>query len=351
MRRLSAQALSIAAIVLLVLVLVSGLLAGNLAESWLKIAAATSSPTVTGVPSATPTFASTVTPVPTSTRTATSSLTPTLTPTSTPLPTYTPYPTYTPFPTATPVPCNPDRRDPATIRANLANSPDAAQSILQVALRRWTRLETLPRVGTPNLRFYLTFISPQVVEALALDKAVRDELAVEQRPDLLIEYDRRLYARNTFPFILILQGPQDRSVQVKLPPLDQSMMLVNQNKQSIPAFKDYAPVFAAPVNMERGGAAGYVLFPRSAGTGCNPTINLGIDRSFDVRLSGISLSGFLSIPFMQNDQVAWSFDLLPDTSLEQSTRIPLPGQAPEVDTGSMAQILSIARNLLEEVLN
>lgn len=346
MRRPPAQALPIAAIVLLLLVLVFGWLAGNLAESWLKIAAATAIPTVTTVPSATATPPPTLTPTPTSTSTAT----PTLTPTLTPLPTYTPYPTYTPFPTSTPVPCNPSRRDPATIKANLANSPDEARSILESTLRRWTRVDTLPRVGSPGVRFYLTFISPQVIEALVLDKSTRERVPADRRTDLLVEYDRRLYARNVFPFVLTWRGPQDRSLQVSLSPLDRSMTVVNQNRQAIPALSDYAPVFAAPVNMERGGAVGYVLFPRQMGSGCNPTINLAIDRSFDVRLSGISLSGFLSIPFLQNDQVTWSFDLLPDTSLEQALKIPLPRQAPEVEAGTMAEISGFAGNLIDGVL-
>jgi hypothetical protein len=86
------------------------------------------------------------------------------------------------------------------------------------------------------------------------------------------------------------------------------------------------------------------------GSGCNPTINLAIDRSFDARLSGILLSGFLSIPFLQNDQVTWSFELLPDTSLEQTLKIPLPRQAPEVEAGTMAEISGFAGNLLESVL-
>jgi hypothetical protein len=205
-------------------------------------------------------------------------------------------------------------------------------------------------VGSPTIRFYLTFISPQVIEALALDRSLRSGASAEIRPDLLVEYDRRLYARNIFPFILTLRGPQDRSLQVKLPPLDKSMMVINQNRQALPSLNDYAPVLAAPVNFERGGAAGYVLFPRSMGTGCNPTINLAIDRSFDVRLSGITLSGFLSIPFLQNDQATWSYELLPDTSLEQTLRIPLPRQAPEVDAGTMAEIMGMAGNLLEGVL-
>lgn len=346
MRRLPAQALPIAVIILLVVVLAFGWLAGNLADSWIKIASATAIPTLTTVPPETATFTPTLTPTPTSTFTAT----PTLTPTSTPLPTYTPYPTYTPFPTATPVPCNPSRRDPATIKANLANSPDQARNVLETVLRRWTRVDTLPRVGSPTIRFYLTFISPQVIEALALDRSLREGVSADRRPDLLVDYDRRLYTRNAFPFILTLSGPQDRSLQVKLPPLDQSMLVVNQNRQAIPSLNDYAPILAAPVNLERGGTAGYVLFPRSTGTGCNPTINLAIDRSFDVRLSGITLSGFLSIPFIQNDQVTWSLELLPDTSLEQTLRIPMPRQAPEVDASTMAEISGVARNLLEGVL-
>ncbi len=372
--RLATNASLIALVLLAILVLIIGWLASNLAQERLTALLATPTLTITATPSLTPAPTDTPTPSPTetssptATSTATFTLTPTytptptqtatptptptftLTPTFTPLPTYTPYPTFTPFPTSTPVVCNPSRRDPSTIRANLGNTPDGARGILQDALKRWTRVESLPRVGSPTVQFYLTYLGPQVVEALVLDRAVRQGIPSEQRPDLLVAYDRALDAYNVFPFVLTLRGPQDRSKQVVVAPLNQKMVLVNQNHQSIPAESNVSPVFSAPINLERGGAAGYVFFPRTTGTGCNPTINLAIDRSFDVSLSGIGLSGFLSMPFISNDAATWSFDSLPDTSLEQTLRIPMPAAAPNLDANTLSQMLAVTNDLFENVL-
>ena len=350
MRQLGPRAFPIAIVLLIVLVVIIGWLAAGLATDWIKIAAATLTPTVTATPSPTPTFSPTFTPTSTSTLTPIPTLTPTPTSTPTLVPTYTPYPTFTPFPTATPIPCNPARRDPGTIQANLANSPDQARAILDNVLRRWTRVDTLPRVGSPSVQFYLTHLSPQVIEAMALDKSLRQGLPPENRPDLLIEFDRQLYARNVFPFILTVRGPSNRSLLVKFAPLNQSMAIVNQNRQSVPASTEYSPVFATPLDFERGGAIGYVLFPRSIGTGCNPTINLAIDRTFDVRLSSLALYGFVSLPFSSNDQVMWTLDLLPDTSLEQTLKIPPPKQMPELDSNTLANISGLAFNLFDSVL-
>ncbi|MBI4787636.1 MAG: hypothetical protein HY782_11380 [Chloroflexi bacterium] len=350
MTELGPRALPVAILLLIVLVVVFGWLAASVATDWIKIAAATHTPTITITPSPTPTFSPTFTPTLTPTLSPTPTTTPTATSTPTLIPTYTPYPTFTPFPTATPIPCNPARRDPATIRANLADSPDQARGIVENVIRRWTRVETLPRVGSPSVRFYLTYLSPQVIEAIALDRSVRERVPAEKRPELLIEYDRQLYARNAFPFILTLRGPSDRSLLVKFSPLNESMTIVNQNRQAIAATSQYAPLFTTPLDFERGGGVGYVLFPRAIGTGCNPTINLAIDRSFDVRLWGLTLYGFLSLPFTSNDQVTWSFELLPDTSLEQTLKIPPPRQVPEIDSNTLAEISGLAFNLFESVL-
>ncbi len=50
--------------------------------------------------------------------------------------------------------------------------------------------------------------------------------------------------------------------------------MVNQRQEEIPPLVEYTPALVEPVDMARDGVEGYILFPRSLGTSCNPTVNI-----------------------------------------------------------------------------
>jgi hypothetical protein len=273
---------------------------------------------------------------------------------ATPIPTSTPYPTHTPYPTVAPTPtptmCNPSWRNPHNLNLRVASSPGVARTILENELRRWTKVVPWEAgLWYGNVEIYLTYLSPQVIEAIVAEKAVRDGLSSKESQDLLAEFDRRLQIRNAIPFLLTIRGDRDDEVLVTLGPLEQTMVMVSQRRQEFRPLTEYTPALASPINMVNGGLEGYVLFPRSVGSGCNPTINFLDDHSFDVRLSAGSViqPGLLGPFETKHLSSLWPFTLLPEIPLEQAKEIPLPERAADIDTGILLDILGLALNIFQ----
>lgn len=264
----------------------------------------------------------------------------------------------TPLVRPTPTVCNSSWRDPKALHVRVASSPDEARQVLQNELKRWTRVEALPR-DRSAVRLYLTYLSPQVIEAVISEKAAREKLSPEESRELLAEFDRRLQRKNAIPFLLTIRGTKDPGLQIALGQLEKTMVLVNQRQQKIPPVIEYTPALAAPINMANGGIEGYVLFPRSTGAGCHPTVNLTDDHSFDLRLSGVSISGVEPgnwlrgpTPYSYKDlQPLWSYTLLPDIGLEEAMNVPPPQRATEdLDISLLLDIVGLTISIVDMFL-
>lgn len=276
----------------------------------------------------------------------------------TPDPTYTPYPTYTPNPTHTPWPsptpstgvCNPSWRDLGGLDLELTKSPQQARDMLLNELKRNTRVAFLPYPDEDERDFqmYLTYLSPQVVEAMALDKGSREGLGLQDLRQLIAAYDARLQNSNSVPFLVVLRATAPmKGETVSCGELEDTMVMVTENQGSIPP-SEYAPALSLPINMSDAGLEGYILFPRNLGTGCTPSVDLLNDHRLDIHLQGIDVRDCdptLGVPLCRNRKdlsVQWNFTLLPGRSLREVKDIPLPERASVLPPDVVQEILGLA---------
>ncbi len=287
-------------------------------------------PTHTPYPTYTP--AHTATPYPTYTPANTATPYPTYTPayTATPYPTYTPY--LTPTPTPQPIACNPSWRDVRELQIPLGLTQEQVGAVLENEVLRTTRVVYLPSTEQRDVQLYLTYLSPQILEAVVLYTAIRDNLTLDQTHQILEELENRFQADNTIPFLLKVAGKDSRDT-ISLGPLEEHLAIVNQRQEEIPALAAYTPTLADPINMALGGLEGYVLFPRSLGPNCTPTVDILRDHSFAVRLkdlSGILTTGSVQLGDVLGGKVdiegqerSWTYTLIQDMPLLEAMKQPL----------------------------
>lgn len=270
--------------------------------------------------------------------------------TPTPVPpvlTETPIPTSTPVFSGTPAPsfqgttlgptCNPFWDSARAINLNIANSTEQAEEILFTELSRWTRV-----VEADGNTIYLTYISPQVVEAIVVYTAIQQGLSQVEKQELLLDIERRLDLNNTMAFLLLLNYQSGfLHLPYEFEPLEQTLSLVNQRRERFAPYLEYTQVLVEPRSIRGDSVQGYVLFPRSVGEGCHPTINVLDDHSFDVRIEQVIEAAGIAGPFQ------WSYTLLPDIPLERAMNIPTTSQSPELDLSTLNDILSLSLTLLE----
>jgi len=275
-------------------------------------------------------------------------------PTSTPVPP-SPIPfTSTPIPTSTNDPyCNTFWQNIRAVNLSIFDSPEQSQKILESELRRWTRAVNIPQ-GDQTL--YLTYLSPQLIEAIVTHTATQKKLSQPEYESLLTDVERRLRQSNMMAFLLTIRttsvGFLGHHRVVYLGPLEEFLVLYNQRQESFFPLKEYTQELVVNPNIRGESAQGYILFPRNAGGGCHPTVNVLGDHSFDVRLNHINvLSGFSQedgfIYADHIDQVMWSFTLLPDIPLDEAMNIPLSSDAAQFDLQTLNDILSLALSVVE----
>ncbi|HNT74298.1 MAG TPA: hypothetical protein PKH77_04665 [Anaerolineae bacterium] len=302
----------------------------------------------------TPTFA----PSPTHTPTLTPLATATLLPTNTPSPTNTLLRTDTATPTITPI-CNPFWHDAKNRNLNLNISTAEAREDLHYELRRWTQ-----QVDYARNSLYLTYLSPQVIEALVVYRAVNAGLSVQESQNLLLEIENRLQLDNSIAF-LFLQYSLDARDGDTLPlvleflPLENTMILYNQRRESYSPFIEYTQKLIAPIERRGSSVEGYILFPKSTGNGCNPTIDLLHDHSFDVYLTKVVRSLDEDRKWTDDVVFTWSYTLMGDMPLEEALGVPIIGQSGSSSSGSadsksfdietLNDILSLAVTFIELV--
>lgn len=294
-------------------------------------------------------------------------------PTYTPYPTLTPYPTYTPLPTSTPMPtptpirlCNPYWNDVDAVPVNVSGAPDQASKILQNEIKRATAMVSLPS-GQNWVQIYLTFLSPQIAEAIVTQQAATEFLTPKQSRDLLFNFDRNLERRNALAFLMMIRGRTDATINVYFGPLEKSLTFTNQRSQEFRPLEQSSPVLASVINMANGGAEGYVLVPRAASDRCNPTFDVLNDNLLNVRASNIalwkssapvgspgSIFDSFQLPFTTPNSyrvgALWSFGFAAGKSLVDVMNTPAPRQSnTELDSKTVADIAALAVKVFKQV--
>lgn len=275
----------------------------------------------------------------------------------------TPEATSPPIPTETQKPkpkailgCNPTLQSLTNIEFNDSLTVDDVDRLLKNELLRATRVVPVPS-DKSWAYLYVTYMSPQVIEAIVIWKTIHENLSTEERNSLIAEFERRLQLSNTIPFLLLVRGPQNPQVELSLGKIDESLALINQRQETFYPSSEYTPGLSQRINMISGGIEGYVLFPRSTGEKCNPTVNLLNDHSFSIQLSGITITGVEeglinnTILTYTNQSATWTYTLLPSIPLAEAINIPIPDRATEgIDQGILLDILGLSVSIFELIL-
>ena len=228
---------------------------------------------------------------------------------------------------------------------------DEATEVLEQELTRWTRVSS-PRADN-NL--YFTYLSPQVIEAIVNYNAVLRGMSQSEKRELLSDIERRLALNNTIAFLVILDSDIDSGeilfgtgANITLNPLEDTLALVNQRRERFAPYIEYSQVLIESDSVRGEYISGYVLFPRSIGDDCNPTINLANDHSFDIHLEQYcyyhSGNKKTVCPVSHN---LWSYTLLPSIPLDQTRNIPLSNSVPSLTATTLNELFSLALTILE----
>jgi hypothetical protein len=238
-------------------------------------------------------------------------------------------------------------------RMTLGPGEIQARQTLIDQVKLWTQVDTQPWVetgtgvfgtgtATYEVRYYLTYLSPQLVEAAIKYKAAWEGLSAEETSQLVDEVRRRLRQRNAIPFLLrIAANKPDLNLQMQ--PFSENIFLQNTKGEKFGPI-EYDRLFDYPYVLAIV-EEGYVFFPRTQDAVA--TVDLSNDPSIFVRIEEARLS--TNEYTSRTDAVAWRFDLVPvDFPLEELARMPAPqGQSEmELSIGDILNIIDLIFNML-----
>jgi hypothetical protein len=228
-----------------------------------------------------------------------------------------------------------------------------ARQVLIDQVRFWTRVHAQPWVETGTgafgtgtttyeVRYYLTYLSPQLVEAAIEYKAAQERLSSEESMELVEEVRQRLRQHNAIPFLLrIAANKSDLTLQMQ--PFSENVFLQNTKGEKYNP-TEYDRVFDYPYELSTV-EEGYVFFPRTQGT--TTTVDLDNDPSIFLRIEEARLSTDAYGP--RTDAIEWRFDLVPvDFPLEELALMPPPqGQSgTELSIGDILNTIDLIFTIL-----
>ena len=175
--------------------------------------------------------------------------------------------------------------------------------------------------------------------------AEQQGLSHKEKQSLLDEIEKRLALENSMAFLVLVRQTTDSidKRNISLEPLENSMYVMNQRGEKYAPYDEYTKILVEPVKVRGDSVQGYVLFPRSVGEKCNPTVNVLYDHSFDVRLirAKNDEGGVYEGPFI------WDYSLLPNIPLDRVVAIPEPTNTIELDLDTFNDIFSLAVTFVE----
>lgn len=221
---------------------------------------------------------------------------------------------------------------------------DEAEEILLHQIKYWTEVDTVGIEGVGWTDFYLTYISPQLIEAAVNYKVAREGLIAHEREKLLEDVNRRLVQQNKIPFILYINWYErhmsENDARLRIGPLSQTMKLINLRGKASPPI-EYDHLFDMELRL-KDDRKGYIFFPRqSEGI---VTVDFYSDASFSVVLEG---SRFWDADYGEEFAAGvvsegWSFDLVPvEFPVERLAKMPVTLPSARFDVSIMFSILEL----------
>jgi hypothetical protein len=245
------------------------------------------------------------------------------------------------------VPGHPSTVEPE--RMNIASGEYQARQILYDQVKFWTRIdsvsvERLPFLSTwveEHVYFYLTYLSPQLVQAAIKYRAVSDGLSEHEVTDLVREVNLRLRESDSLGFILRVVGNYPGISAEMGTPLQSNIRLVNTFGDSFSSL-EYDRVFDYPIEANQY-VKGYLFFPRSQAG--KISVDLDTAPSIFVRIDEVHVrlydrGGYGE--WAESASIAWRYDLVPiDFPLEDLASRPEPISPQSLGLGDVVDIVGL----------
>jgi hypothetical protein len=179
-----------------------------------------------------------------------------------------------------------------------------ARQVLYDQVRRWTQVVSIT-LDNSKINFYLTYCSPQLLEAAIEYQSIQKNLSADEIKALESDVKTRLREQDTIAFLLrMVSSSSDLTIKFG-DKFSSTTWLENIHGDKLPP-SEYDPYLDYQIPTS-GIAQGYIYFPKS--NGGKMLVDVDQEPSIFVGSSGINISNGPQTS-TYND-VTWHFDLVP----------------------------------------
>jgi len=192
-----------------------------------------------------------------------------------------------------------------------------AYDLLTYQVQRWSDYEDIPVAAGVTYRILLTLISPDLQRAVILNEALYHGYSMKDVALVLDKFDHDQPGRGRLRFLVTVTALNQGNAL----PLENKKLTIAPNSlglfdgsHALVTPVDYDGAFFTSFDVVDGPFASYIFYPLVKEDSCTPNVDLRVDTSITLKLSGLQVNGKTVTELSWNIQTTPLVDMAPPTT-------------------------------------